>query len=330
MPKFRPYESPFEILTRKISVLEHLSDFYYQYNKFDDPISTLGRDPRSKLSPYFLGGFNPLFAMAKDAVDTFKPYKASFYVARDLIQPFRGIGNTLRGIFNIVVTPFLFLANTFRYAYYGIKYKDFSFFKNSMARNGVKSAGGILDGITSVIRGAAQVITTPFTWFIRMPLRGIITAVKGMPTVVDLQKEKAEKITALVEKQQKTLEDGIKIDREICGLYRKVTTATKRNQEVGADAEKLDALFSECSKFTEKRLNSRGPLQAQAGVVDEDGSFYHVRHDKNAHKNALKFLGMFTQKKISDTDESEAAKAESDDLNQALLAYNRVTGNAYI
>ena len=47
----------------------------------------------------------------------------------------------------------------------------------------MSTAFWITDGLTSVIRGATQIITTPLTRFVKMPIRGIITAIKGVPKI---------------------------------------------------------------------------------------------------------------------------------------------------
>lgn len=45
-----------------------------------------------------------------------------------------------------------------------------------------KSFGGILEGISSLTRGVTQVITTPLTWFLKMPTRVVMSVFRGMPT----------------------------------------------------------------------------------------------------------------------------------------------------
>ncbi len=39
--------------------------------------------------------------MGKDAIDTFKPFKSSYYIKRDLLQPIQGAINLYNGIKNI-------------------------------------------------------------------------------------------------------------------------------------------------------------------------------------------------------------------------------------
>jgi|GEM_PF-3851340 len=147
MKKIKPFESPFAYLTRKIPFLSKISECYYKVNKFDAADNAEGVDPRGTgILPYLLGGFNPLINMRKDFIDTFKPYKSgSYFILRDLIQPFRGIGNMFRGVFNVITSPILLLINTLRYAVYAIIEKSFDSFLNNMKLNLAKSGGGFLN-----------------------------------------------------------------------------------------------------------------------------------------------------------------------------------------
>jgi hypothetical protein len=87
----------------------------------------------------------PLAYMGKDYIDTLKRYKSPYYIKRDLFQPFYGAVNVLNGFKNIG---------------YGIAHLS----------------GGLVGvGVTEIFRGLTRIAATPLTWFIRMPLRGLIT-----------------------------------------------------------------------------------------------------------------------------------------------------------
>ena len=91
----------------------------------------------------------PLAYMLKDNADTFKQYKSPYYIKRDLLQPFHGAVNIFNGFKNIG---------------YGIACLK----------------GGLIGvGITEIFRGLTRIAATPLTWFIRMPLRLVITAFTG-------------------------------------------------------------------------------------------------------------------------------------------------------
>ncbi|MBA2653938.1 MAG: hypothetical protein H0U71_02585 [Gammaproteobacteria bacterium] len=312
MPKFRPYVSPFELLAKKIGPVGDLRNLYYKYNKFDDLFSEEGGDPRdtNKLSFYILGGFNPLLAMRKDFVDTFKPYKSRFYIARDFLQPFRGIGNILKGVFNILVSPVLFLANTFRYAYRAIAERSLNLFANNMAMNFARTGGGILDGITSLIRGVGQLVTTPLTWLIRMPLRGIITGVKGMPTVVDSLKKKAEKTEVLLKKENITLNDAIAIDHVVLGFYGKMLKGMQRGQKPGADTVTLQTKSEACDLFANSTEAYGNLKELERRKIPDINRYWEVEDGPIKRAKALAFLRAFTNGGanllVNENDESQA------------------------
>src|SRR5579872_3176287 len=65
----------------------------YPYNRFF---------PKSQRVRILLAGFQPIADMQKDAVNTFKPYKSSRHVWRDLAQPVYGVINIIGGILTFV------------------------------------------------------------------------------------------------------------------------------------------------------------------------------------------------------------------------------------
>ena len=100
-------------LSRKFEVIALLRELYFKINIFDTPLSFVkaGSQGRSSL---FFGGFNPILAMKKDVVDTFKPYKSGFYLLRDVLQPVRGVANVFKGLFYAGISPVIFIFNTVR------------------------------------------------------------------------------------------------------------------------------------------------------------------------------------------------------------------------
>lgn len=316
MTKFIPYESPLAFLARKIYFIDQLRSLYFKYNKFDGELITVAQDPRSiKLSPYFLGGLNPLLAMGKDFVDTFKPYKSNYYVQKDILQPLRGLGNIVRGIFNIIATPLIFLVNTIRYAANAIQLNSFPLFTKNMAIGTVKAGGGLLDGVSSIIRGVTQVISTPLTWLVRMPLRSVITAINGKPTVSQNLENRIDKLEAIINENDKTVEDTISIDKEMQSIRAKVGKAQARGQEIGANPEEIAEKFDLCKEFTEKRLSSQGFLALQLyGVLISESYEYRPDDSEFARTKALSFLGLFKARGAAVV--AEPALGEGDSLIQ--------------
>lgn len=156
--------------------------------------------PRSKVD-LLKGAFQPLFDMGKDLKDTIKPYASWWYVKRDALQPLYGLGNLLKGAFYLIAIIPLFLFNLFRYA---ANVKSFDEWVGlAFIFNGIRAVSWFIDGLLSIVRGVTQIITTPLTWFIKMPMRGIITAFTDPK---DLLIENKPSIQALVTEAKK--EDG--------------------------------------------------------------------------------------------------------------------------
>lgn len=127
-----------------------------------------------------IGGLQPIADIYKDLIDTFKPYKSRYYIRRDFFQPIIGLKNILKGLFNLIVAPLLFIINTVRYACISGSFKNFIF---NMRLNVKRTASWLAEGIGNIIRGALQIVTSPLTWLLRMPLRGLVTLIKGKPKI---------------------------------------------------------------------------------------------------------------------------------------------------
>ena len=105
----------------------------------------------------------PLAYMVKDVIDTFKPYKSSFYVQRDLWAPVDSLTFVFNGLKNKIA--------------YGI---------GELARGRFSAGfGHIAHGGTEILRGLTRFVATPFIWFLRMPLRGLITFFTGFQKAED-------------------------------------------------------------------------------------------------------------------------------------------------
>ncbi|CDZ76620.1 hypothetical protein BN59_00894 [Legionella massiliensis] len=314
MPKFIPYESPTSFLAERIEFINKLRNWYFETNKFDDELSSYARDPRSRSLPYFLGGLHPFIAIKKDIIDTFKPYKANFHIKRDLIQPIRGIANLIKGVFHLIAAPTIFLINIPRHIYMGV----FSYmFTRSLARLG----GGVLDGLGNIIRGLSQIAFTPLNLLIKMPLRGIITYIKGQPTLAQNLENQIQDLEQLIVKKDKTNEEAITIDRGMKSIAVKLNKANERGQVIGPVSFEvaLEAL-DQCSTFSERRVNGRGVLEAAiSGMPSNEGYSYRSKDSEIKQTRALAFLGVF-RGKIPEPKEEPSLSEK----------YNRLIGNTYI
>lgn len=283
MTKFRPYSSPLIKLLIKLRQLNKfsLSKSYFIDHTFDPLDLSLATAPNTDLE--FLGAFNPYWSMAKDIVDTFKPYKSGFYVWRDLLQPLRGIGNVAKGLIYILIIPFLLLCDFTQSIYSGIKNRSLSVFIDSAASSLVGFITGLFDGINNIVRGSLQFATTPLTWFLRMPLRALITAVKGWPTFEETQAENARTLARLVKKEGKTLEDAREIDNKLVRFACKIYKAEKQGQEF-VDKEVLRSGLSQPMAFKRKEYLASGEFSP------------YIDDCKENREAALQFLSLFARK----------------------------------
>lgn len=211
--KAKYYPSPLKIVLSQLSVYKWLERvFISEYDHVD--LRKLATSLK-ETNPFILPGvLFPLHAIKKDIADTLKPYKSAYHLRRDFLQPVYGIGNLLRAFIEIVslvfVSIFVVLASLYKVA---IKHPAHllqdkpkkSFLtpdKRSLSANFfdvfAKSANAIFsssvflftiwaNAIINIplvaLRGFAQILFTPATWFIKIPLRGIITACNGMPVI---------------------------------------------------------------------------------------------------------------------------------------------------
>lgn len=122
----------------------------------------------------------------KDINDTFKPYKSIDQLVRDLLlQPYYGLVNTVKGVWFFIYGVFDFLycflikfpANLFSRAR---RYNGESVIKSTFKLPVLRLGAGVL----FFIRGVTQIASWPLT-ILRAPLRGIITAFKGVPKIED-------------------------------------------------------------------------------------------------------------------------------------------------
>ncbi len=123
------------------------------------------------------GAFQPLRDMLKDVVDTFKPYRSVWFVKRDARQPIDGLENILKGIFELIVSPLLFLLCPIYYAFRAESLKDYG---AKVGTLWLQSLSWFIHGVLSVLRGATQIAATPLTWLIKIPLRGLNTLIRSL------------------------------------------------------------------------------------------------------------------------------------------------------
>ncbi|GEM_PF-4287593 len=201
-------------------------------------------DPKPYFSQQLLGALQPIVDIDKDFVDTFKPYKTGYFgyhAVRDFLQPLRGIGNTLKGVATILITPLVFLYDTIEYAFTS---KSFSDFANNMNSNFCRSASWMLEGVSNLPRGVTQIIATPLTWFIKIPLRALITGIVGTPKI-----EENQGIQDLVKKCEYDILKSNNVDWScVRELHRKFKKSHRRGQKTNIPIIKESRLAKRISR----------------------------------------------------------------------------------
>ena len=201
-------------------------DFQQRVDLKDAPFHKdwmISKDSRIRAQP-LLGSLQPFVDMAKDAIDTFKPYKTNFHFKRDLLQVVWGVGNIFKGIFNLVCAPAFFFIRAvpaLSPSYEGSQLGAFSFYSKV-------ALSWFIEGFALIARGATQVATAPLTLTLRLITRAIITKVKDRPLI-----EESDSIQSLRAIGETTLASGsfATVDRIRWELHRKFLKAKRRGQK---------------------------------------------------------------------------------------------------
>jgi hypothetical protein len=181
------------------------------------------------------GSFQPLADMGKDLVDTFKPYRSNWYAKRDAKQPLYGTYNFFKGIVYIFASLLLLIIFPIYCLSEKTRPKGYGYF-STLGGSYVFALSWFIDGILSIVRGATKIATTPLTWFIKMPLRGIMSVftdekdllIKNKPSIQALVTE-AKKVHA----GKPFLEGEIKRTELINEIHRKYQKGTDPGWDSG-------------------------------------------------------------------------------------------------
>jgi hypothetical protein len=203
---------------------------------------------------------SPFLEMAKDVVETGSHYKNWKQVRRDLAQPLIGVGNVLKGtgilclsILGIIFYPIGMLAINFISDYGSIKNKEHYF------NYCVSSA---LYGMTSALKGAIQIVTAPLTWFIKMPVRAIITAYKIDQPIIEYRKIKDAH--AGNTSKHKPIKDSWDVSKKAAKYIKLAETNQKEASEYFKkfSAKKKLTLAKEIDRQNAKKKNNNTPNKA--------------------------------------------------------------------
>ncbi len=124
-------------------------------------------------SSEFIGALQPLADIVKDVVDVTKPYRSWWYAERDLWQPIYGIGNLLKGIVYLIAALPILVGMLIELA---ITSNDRESFAEDAAAFCLLSLSWLVDGLSSLIRGAEQLVLAPLAYLFKMTIRAAVTA----------------------------------------------------------------------------------------------------------------------------------------------------------
>lgn len=216
----------------------------------------------------------PLAYMFKDFKDTFKPYKSPFYLEEDLLQAANGVMNIIDGVYNIGKGLF------------SLKGMQFSL------------------GMTQTFRGIIQFVTTPLNWLIRIPFRGLLTAVTGFQKAEDgngIQRN-LEKAINLFEKLEAYNQWLVSPQMTTPLILQTMQTANEQDLDKKQIAKKIASQTEEISLIInakyDKALNKgqptdikiKRPLGAREKIDFDSPAFYQSGFDTERFITDLKLF----------------------------------------
>jgi hypothetical protein len=227
-----------------------------QVNRYKDLVNApfnrdwrLDRNQKSMTQP-ILGGFQPLIDIGKDVTDTYKPYKSSYHIKRDFLQPLRGVKNIVKGVINIIGAPIYFVLQLFESLS-----SDYDRHRFGLIRfRSALTFSWVLEGVASIVRGITQIVATPLTWLVKMPFRGLVTAIYSAPKIEEsasIQRVATTGNAVLQNRATAFLVEYIRYE-----LHRKFLKAHRRGQKTDIDP------VQELASFT---AQNPANLQAKSG-----------------------------------------------------------------
>ena len=172
---------------------------------------------------------SPLFKIKNIFKTAFNPYSSKPYDARgsirDIYQPLEGIKHIIKGLFKVVSAPLLLL-NT----------------QNSLSSVSVRAA----NGLTTILRGTIELITTPFTYLVKRPYRLIFTMFERKSREINM-------ISLALDLQNEINTDSNKTE----------IPAVTQNQYIDINTPLLDKVNHSSKKINSQFLNQAAKLHKE-------------------------------------------------------------------
>lgn len=121
------------------------------------------------------GAVQPLFYTIEDIKEYTRCYSGWYETRRELLQPLIGIQNICRGIANALLSAYyipVLLIHAYQYSQNEPFFEKIGF---TVSMTIIQ----LLDSASSICRGLIQIASYPITLFLKMPMRGLLTAFYG-------------------------------------------------------------------------------------------------------------------------------------------------------
>jgi hypothetical protein len=260
-------------------------------------------EPFGPDSGLFIGSLQPLADIVKDVVDTVKPYKGTYQIKRDAMQPLYGLMNMGAALLTLIGAPIAFLVNIVRYSFYP------DTFKENMQLNVVRTLSWLIDSVTTAVRGVTQLVATPLTWLLKMPLRGIITMMTDKSNIEDTNSIQKLVIRGEEIASSDDPEGGYHMDVVLKAIHIKYIRGVSRNQPTGIDPHVEQNLFHDLP--TDRHFKNRDQLGTRG--------YYNDSLTRRYEYKALHYLQLFKPEATENDTNSERKHVTDDDVSRHVF-----------
>ena len=240
--------------------------------------------------------------LRKNFIDTFKPYKSgSSYILRDFFIPFYHLLTSLVVLVGLVYSPCKLLFDFVRSA---IGAGSFSTFKKEMQDSLLKNGADFAHDATYFLQAVLAVAAAPLIWFLRMPLRGILSLALGRPTLISSLKPEALAIESLVNKRDKSFKECSDIHTKMSAINDKLNKSfdkcSAKGQNLGVTKRVLDQSYSDYAAYREDALKKTQNYNANPYLDDDEELKAATEADRLASLSALHFVSIFTKHSVQE------------------------------
>lgn len=274
MPRTKRYDHRYQHQII-FDVMNALFDFTHSFHKLFQSRPYNHNNFRLLRKIDLLGALQAFANMKKDFTDTFKPYKGSYQQTHEMLQPIYGIGNFLKGavviLYGVALLAELLIFSLIHIDYWflnGDQSSRWPSFKDILLVRLII----ILDGVANVIRGITQIAFTPFTYFIKMPLRGILSLFKEPPLA-----EQNKSLSGYIDELMACFNDKPKDRDYIYIVYLLQAIDAKFQKSVNRDQktlvcphEEFKLMLSLYDSFPENRSSSISKENAEQEKIMDD------------------------------------------------------------